>query len=97
MKFIPDNPTGKDQVQLVIFDDCKYNQLSAVSVNNYNILIKKQFNSMMMLPCMIQNDTITIGRLDVGAYVVNYQLIDLSKQNSPVIKTNLYFNLLISK
>lgn len=97
MKIIPVNPTSNDEIQLVVFDDCTYNTLSEVTRNGNSIEIRKQFNSMMKWPCMIQNDTIQIGKLPVGNYTVNYKLIDISTQVSDPIALSFTFSLPVSK
>lgn len=97
MKIIPVNPTSNDEIQLVVFDDCTYNTLSGVTRNGNSIEIRKQFNSMMKWPCMIQNDTIQIGKLPVGNYTVNYKLIDISTQVSDPIALSFTFSLSVSK
>jgi len=78
MKIIPENPTSSDEIKLVVFDECTYNFLSGVTKNGNTIDIEKKFNSMMMRPCVLQNDTIPIGKLTKGTYIVNYKLIDTS-------------------
>jgi len=78
MKILPDVPTSTVDVKLVIYEDCKYNKLNKVERNGSTIDIEKQFNSMIMAPCMLTNDTIPIGKLPAGIYRVNYKLVDLS-------------------
>ena len=78
MKILPDAPTSSDDVKLVILEDCKYNKLNKVERNGSTIDIEKQFNSMIMAPCVLTNDTIPIGKLPAGTYRVNYKLVDLS-------------------
>jgi len=97
MKIIPENPTSKDEIKLVVFDDCTYNILSGVEGNGKTIDIQKQFNSMMKWPCVIKNDTIMIGKLSQGTYTVNYKLVDIADPNSPQISRSLTFNLSVFK
>jgi len=78
MKILPDVPTSSVDVRLVIYEDCKYNRLNKVERNSSIIDIEKQFNSMIMAPCVLTNDTIPIGKLPAGTYRVNYKLVDLS-------------------
>ncbi len=78
MKILPDVPTSSIDVKLVIYEDCKYNKLNKVERNGSTIDIEKQFNSMIMAPCVLTNDTILIGKLPAGTYRVNYKLVDLS-------------------
>jgi hypothetical protein len=97
MKILPEIPTSGDDVKLIIYEDCKYNKLVKVQKSGNFIDIEKQYNSMIMAPCMITNDTILIGKLPIGTYGVNYRLVDIARQ--PDVKTNFYvaFKLSISK
>jgi hypothetical protein len=97
MKIIPENPTTKDDIKLVVFDDCTYNKLSGITMNGKNIEIKKQFNSMMKWACFIQNDTILLGKLSEGTYTVNYKLIDVSTQVTNPVALSFYFNLTVAQ
>lgn len=87
MKIVPENPTSSDEIKLIIFDDCTYNVLSGVIRSDKTIDIQKQFNSMMKWPCVMANDTISMGKLPEGKYTVNYKLVDISPQttNSTVL------------
>lgn len=78
MKILPDVPTSSADIKLVILEDCNYNKLNKVERNGSTIDIEKQFNSMIMAPCFMTNDTIPIGKLPDGTYRVNYKLVDLS-------------------
>ena len=97
MKIIPVPPTSADNVRLVIYDDCQYNLLGGVTKTGNTISIEKHFNSMMKLACMIRNDTIVIGKLSVGSYIVNYKLLDLSTFVKDPVALAISFNLLVSK
>ncbi|BBE18692.1 hypothetical protein AQPE_2856 [Aquipluma nitroreducens] len=97
MKIIPDKPTANDEIKLVVFDDCTYNVLSGVTRNNKTIDILKQFNSMMKWPCVMKNDTILIGKLPEGTYIVNYKLLDTSTQVTNPISISFSFSLPVSK
>ena len=87
MKIVPEIPTSNDEIKLIIFDDCTYNVLSGVIRSDKTIDIQKQFNSMMKWPCVISNDTISLGKLPEGKYIVNYKLADIAPQttNSTVL------------
>lgn len=97
MKFIPENPKQTDNIELIVFGDCTYNTLSGVSRTDKTIEIRKQFNSMMKLPCFPQNDTIEIGQLPEGTYTVKYKLVDLSTSVKDSIALSLAFSLGISR
>ncbi len=97
MKILPDVPTSSVDVKLVIYEDCKYNKLNKVQRNGSTIDIEKQFNSMIMAPCMLTNDTILIGKLPVGTYGVKFRLIDIAKQPDVNITFSISFKLLITK
>jgi hypothetical protein len=95
MKFIPDNPGSGDQIKLVIYEDCNYNVLSGIIRNGKIVDIEKQFNGMMKRPCLIQNDTISIGRLSEGIYTVHYKLMDIAPV-PPKATLSLTFLLVVS-
>lgn len=97
MKIIPDQPTSKDEVLLVISDDCQYNKLFQNKRTGKTITIEKQFNSAMKLACVQKNDTISIGKLPAGTYTVNYQLVDLATNVSNPVALSLSFSLPVSK
>jgi hypothetical protein len=97
MKIIPVPPTSADNVRLVVYDDCQYNLLGGVTKTGNTISIEKHFNSMMKMPCIIRNDTIAIGKLPVGTYIVNYKLLDSSTQVKDPVAFAISFNLQIVK
>ena len=97
MKIIPENPTNDDKIKLVVFEDCTYNILSGVTLNDKIIDIEKKFNSMMKWPCIMKNDTILIGKLPEGTYTVNYKLLDTSTQVTDQTALSFSFSLPVSK
>jgi len=97
MKIIPVNPSGNDEIKLVVFDDCTYNTLSGITQNGKTITIQKQFNSMMKWPCVMKNDTILIGKLPEGTYTVHYKLVDISTNATNPNSISFYFSLPVSK
>lgn len=97
MKIIPESPGPKDEIKLVIYDDCTYNTLSKNKRTGKTIDIEKQFNSMMKWPCMMKNDTILIGKLPEGTYTVNYKLLDTSTQVTDPVVLSFSFSLPVSR
>ena len=97
MKIVPEPPTSLDTIKLVVYDECQYNLLNGVTRTGNIIDIEKHFNSMMMLPCMIKNDTIKIGKLPPGNYTVNYKLVDFSTVTKNPVPLAITFNLLVIK
>lgn len=97
MKIIPEEPTSKDEIKLIVFNDCDYNTLSGIKRTGKTIEVEKQFNSAMMRPCIQRNDTILIGKLPMGVYSVNYKLVDIANPATPKITQSLVFNLAVSK
>ena len=95
MKIIPSDPTTRDEIKLVIYDDCNYNILSGITKTGNTIHIVKQFNGMMKRPCFLRNDTINIGKLPQGAYILNYKLIDIA-HTPPEVDNSLNFNLTVT-
>ena len=96
MKIIPEKPSSNDKIKLVVYDDCTYNKLSGVTQTGRNIDIEKRFNGMMKWPCVIQNDTIEIGKLTSGNYHVNYKLVDIAKPPGITVQS-LSFELVVNK
>ena len=97
MKIIPDKPGTKDDIKLIVYDDCAYNTLSKNKRTGKIIDIEKQFNSMMKWPCVQRNDTIPIGKLPEGTYTVNYKLLDISTQVTQPIAFSTSFDLVVSR
>ena len=97
MKLIPASPTSHDQIKLIVYDDCTYNVLSGITREGNTIIVEKQFNSMMKWPCMMENDTIEIGQLPEGTYLIHYKLKDLSTQVSNSLALSLYFKLKVTE
>ena len=85
MKIIPSNPASSDEVKLVVYDDCQYNKLASLTRNGSTIQIVEQFNSRVMMPCFISNDTI-----------INYKLMDIAI-TPPKASLNLNFSLAVSQ
>lgn len=97
MKFIPDNPTSGEDIFLVVFGECNYNILSGITRKATTITVRKQFNSMMKLPCALMNDTIPLGKLPEGIYTVNYKLVDISPVAKDSLALSLAFSLKVSR
>ena len=97
MKLLPEKPTSNDQIKLVVFDDCTYNQLVGVTRSDKTIDIRKQFNGMMKWACIPRNDTILIGKLPEGSYNVNYTLIDTSQPSPQNISVSFTFQLMVTR
>lgn len=97
MKFIPDRPTSIDDISLVVFGECNYNKLSKITRTASTITIRKQFNSMMKLPCALMTDTIPLGQLPEGTYTVKYKLVDLSPLANDSLALSLAFSLTVSR
>lgn len=97
MKILPGAPASGDEIRLVVYDECKYNKLNGVHRNGSVIDIEKQFNSMIMAPCIITNDTILIGKLPGGTYRVNYRLVDIAYQPAGKTTFALSFKLVVSR
>jgi len=96
MKIVPSNPSASDEVKLVVYDDCQYNKLASLTRNGSTIQIVEQFNSRVMMPCFISNDTIIIGKLPMGSYIINYKLMDIAI-TPPKASLNLNFSLVVSQ
>ena len=96
MKIIPTNPAASDEIKLVIYDDCQYNKFTSLTRNGSTIQIVKQFNSRLMIPCFITSDTIFIGKLPQGSYIINYKLLD-NATTPPKAWLDLNFSLMVAQ
>jgi hypothetical protein len=85
-KILPSSPTTDDVVKLITCD-CKYYQLASVSEKWNNIQVKKRFNSQMKWPCVLTNDTISLGHLKQGKYSVTLLIIDTNPMVSDSISS----------
>ena len=93
---LPEQPTSKDEIVLVVLNDCKYNQLSGVTRKGRAITIEKQFNSTMKWPCVVHNDSISLGKVPAGTYQVNYHLVDIG--TTPATATvSFSFDMVVDK
>jgi hypothetical protein len=72
---LPSIPVSGSQVSMVTCD-CKYNILASVTQSGNEITVKKRFNGQLKWPCILQNDTIPLGRLNEGSYRVTLLIID---------------------
>lgn len=97
MAIVPEQPTSKDLVSFIIYDDCEYNKLVQNKRTGKTITIEKQFNSSMKLPCVEKNDTMSIGKLPAGTYTLNYQLTDLAANVSNPVALSVSVTLTVSK
>lgn len=97
MAIVPEQPTSKDDINLIIYSDCEYNKLVQNKRTGKTITIEKQFNSSMKLPCVEKNDTISIGKLPAGTYTVNYQLTDLASNVANPVALSVSVTLTVSK
>lgn len=97
MAIVPEQPTSKDPINFIIYNDCEYNKLVQNKRTGKTIIIEKQFNSSMKLPCVEKNDTISIGKLPAGTYTVNYQLTDLASNVANPVALSVSVTLTVSK
>lgn len=96
MKILPELPVSGDIFKLVILNDCQYNLLNSVTRDGNTIEIEKHFNSMMKLPCLLQNDTIVLEKLTTGSYIVRYRLLDLSTLVKDPVSLAISFDLKVN-
>lgn len=97
MAIVPEQPTSKDAISFIIYDDCEYNTLVQNKRTGKTITIEKQFNSSMKLACVEKNDTISIGKLPAGTYTLNYQLTDLATNIADPVAISLSVTITVSK
>jgi hypothetical protein len=83
---LPSTPTTADEVKFITYD-CKYYVLTSVSTRGKTITVRKRFNSMMKLPCVLEHDTIPIGLLKQGNYILTFLIID----SNPAVADSISF------
>jgi hypothetical protein len=92
LKFLPQYPTNSDEV-FFIDSICQYEQLQKIEFNGFEINYVRTFNSMMLLPCFPEVDTVSLGNLESGNYTLYYFRIDKSDfVQDPIYRVDtLYF------
>lgn len=85
--FIPEQPTSREEIQL-IFRGCTYYQTVNMQTSGNNITVKKRFNSQLKWPCVVDYDTIPLGKLKKGEYSITLQIIDVN----PFISDSVFFS-----
>lgn len=75
--FIPESPKAGKQVSMVYYG-CGYYETSSVTHEDKNILVRKHFNGSMKRPCILAHDTISLGILNKGSYLVTLEIIDIN-------------------
>jgi len=73
----PSHPKTFDEVQIITYD-CRYNQFGYINKSGFDIEVVKHFNSMMKWACILDYDTISLGKLAPGTYQLTLTLIDIS-------------------
>jgi hypothetical protein len=72
---LPDHPESKDQI-IAIESICGNESDVILEFRDKQILYKRYFNSLMMMPCSPRADTTIIGQLSKGQYLLIHCLID---------------------
>jgi hypothetical protein len=93
---LPAAPTTKDEVSFITYD-CKYYVLSSVLTRGKSITVKKRFNSMMKLPCVLVHDTIALGLLKQGSYTLTFLIIDSNPAVADSISFRQTLNLVVER
>jgi len=73
----PSVPSTTQEVKVITYD-CKYDQFGYINKKGFNIEVVKHFNSMMKLPCVLDYDTISLGKLIAGTYQLTFTIVDRS-------------------
>ena len=87
-EIIPLNPTSNDVIKIV-HSVCNYEVLKKLEISNFSIIYQREFNSSMKQPCVINNDTLILGKLQAGTYTYTYELFDISSHSlsDPITNT----------
>lgn len=75
--FIPQTPENNKEVSMVYYG-CEYYETTSVSRNEKSVLVVKKFNGAMKRPCILGYDTISLGTLSKGTYLVTLNIIDIN-------------------
>lgn len=73
----PSHPVTSDEVNIITYD-CSYNQFGYITKSGFDIEVVKHFNSMMKWACVLDYDTISLGKLTPGTYQLTLTLVDIS-------------------
>jgi len=73
----PSHPVTSDEVNIITYD-CRYNVFGYINKSGFDIEVVKHFNSMMKWACILDYDTISLGKLSPGTYQLTYTLVDIS-------------------
>ena len=73
--FLPQSPKSSQDVSIITYD-CGYNEFASLKIEGNSIELKKRFTSQMKWPCILENDTIELGKLAAGTYEVTFVLVD---------------------
>lgn len=75
--FVPKTPSSTTNTNLVFYG-CSYYETTSVQIEQQQVNIKKHFNSQLKWPCVLEYDTISLGKLNQGEYLVTLQIIDVN-------------------
>jgi hypothetical protein len=75
----PSNPTSNDEIQF-IHTHCKYEAFRSIDLIQSTFFYNTQFNSSILGLCILTKDTLLIGKLPIGIYLIKYELIDISEE-----------------
>lgn len=81
-KVQPVAPNSDDEVKVISYD-CSYNLLAYLVKDGFDIEIIKHFNSAMRRPCVWELDTISLGKLAAGTYLLTFTIVDISTMTLP--------------
>jgi hypothetical protein len=73
----PSHPVTSEEVNIITYD-CRYNQFAYINKSGFDIEVVKHFNSMMKWACVLDYDTISLGKLAPGTYQLTLTLVDIS-------------------
>ena len=72
---VPEHPDSRDQI-MAIETICGNESAVILEFQDMQILYKRYFNSLMMMPCSPRADTTVIGQLSAGQYQLIHCMID---------------------
>jgi hypothetical protein len=75
--FVPESPFAEQEIEMLYYG-CNYYVTSSTTIEKKNILVTKKFNGTMKRPCILEYDTMSLGKLQKGRYLVTLEIIDIN-------------------
>ena len=57
-----------------------YDNFKSIDISGNIIKLIREYNSMLGMPCILTNDTLSVGKLNKGNYSIIYLLNDIAER-----------------